>query len=456
MRYPTARHVLPRLSPKPTNSRVVIMRPRSLEHWARSISRAEPRAQRWFERFLPAAGPGGIVGRFEVERGQYVDEPKLVLYRAELLPTNAISEDGYREIVAQGGRGCDELEAAVGALFEAFERYALSIYRRGNLAFGSLSEMSGCRTVSPAHLLPHDASRSSVEAEVERRRPWVSGISVVTGERYLVPAQAVFVPYFGGEEPLLREPITTGAAAGLSDAHAAFRGLLEVVERDALMLAHYCGAPVGRIRNEDLPPVSSALVAELRRYSLEVDVFRVDNGISVHNVVARIQDHTGVGPRATFGSKSSLDLSVAVEGAVHEAASCRRGLRDRLTVARRYASSKLTDSRNIDCLEARAYYWIANEDRASFDYLDAAVAVLPDPNPGVLEFLDSVARVSDIYVVDVTTPDVRSFGAYVCKVIAPSLQPMHLNERYWLPTKRAHAFARRHRTTEQSLPHPFL
>ncbi|MFF7381984.1 YcaO-like family protein [Streptomyces griseoluteus] len=437
----------------------------------RLVDGGEPDARALLPRFTTAVSSDvGIVRLLAEERDYYNDEPATLLHRAEVVPTHRLSSSGYTKRAAEGGRGFDAGTTTVGALFEAFERYSLSVYREEHLLRGSHEALTaqGAQAVAPSRFL---CARTATENERRRvdgtERAWVRGTSVATGSVVLVPAQTVFLPYYVSEdEGYLRDPLTTGAAAGLAPAAAARRGLLEAVERDAVMLMHYLNLvpdalDAGAVNDDRL----LELLRDARRHHLEIRLFRVPTDLPVHVVVAQVLDRSGVGPEMTVGSKASLSLSDAMVGAVLEAICFRRGLRDRLDLARQYAEQHLRTGFDINCLEERTYYWMQPGRSSRLSYLEDAGA---PADPGafadragsmrglVEELLD---RVGDIVLVDVTTDDVRELGVSVMKAVVPELQPMHLAEPLRIFTRRLLSLGARHgqETPElNDVPHPFL
>lgn len=437
----------------------------------RFVDGREPDAHAMLPRFTTAVSADvGIVRLLAEERDYYNDEPATLLHRAEVAPTSRLSSSGYPRRAAEGGRGFDAGTTTVGALFEAFERYSLSVYREESLVHGSHASLAGqgVRALAPSRFLcalnATDDDRRHADG-VERA--WVRGTSLASGDAVLVPAQTVFLPYYApDDEGYLRDPLTTGAAAGLSPAAAARRGLLEAVERDALMLMHYRQLVPDRL---DARTVADDRLAELlrdaRRHHLDLRLFRIPTDLPVHVVVAQVLDRSGVGPEMTLGSKASLSLTDAMVGALLEAVCFRRGLRERQEYARQYAERHLHSGSDINCLEERTYYWTQPGRSAQLSYLERAGA--PADPAAFAERAGSMRRlvegildgVGDIVLVDVTTDDIREMGVSVVKAVVPELQPMHLAEPLRVFTRRLLSFGARHGQGTQppsDAPHPFL
>ena len=408
----------------------------------------------------------GII-RYLAEESDYApDEPGFVLWRSELAPTSPLSDGGYRRVSTAGGRGLTATEARIGAVFEALERYCLSIYRRADLTVTTHRALvaAGADTLDPVELAGAPTRPHLRDCPLS----WTTATSVLTGEPVRVPAQLVYLPYaFPDGEPVLRDPLTTGAAGGLGAGFAVRNGLLEVVERDAVMLLHY-----RRLRPPVLAPGVFAgtdvswLLAEMRRYGLGCTLFHVDTGLPAHVVVCRVDDATGVGPAQSVGSKAAASMVDAARGAILEAALLRRALRLRAAKVRAVAEHYLADLSSIDCLQARSHTWAQPEMTSHLDYLTAAGAEViqhagevPDQWRGDLALVEAAAAAGgDVLVTDVTTPEVDALGVCVVKVVVPGLQPMHLSEQYPSWMRRLLTFGGRTVAPSglTSAPHPFL
>lgn len=423
---------------------------------------SEPSAAHSLERWVALANsPTGVLAHLIDEGDYFPDEPRWPLMRAEVPPTRALAPHGFRRFVACGGRGLREGAASttVSAIFEGLERYCLSLRNERRLVHGSEESLAESHTLVPvAAFMDGGCGGARLAAERARVRPWVpASLLDSSSTPVLVPAQFVYVPYMASpDEPLLRDPLTTGAASGMSKAAAAVRGLLEVVERDAVMLLHYGGAEAARVPADSLGADAAEMVAELGRFEIDVDLLRVETGLPAHAVAVRLGDRRGAVPRFTVGSCARFALNDAVAGALAEAAVYRRSLRSRSRDRQSAAVANDMSSESIDSLERRSAYWQAGDRLTELDYFNlparkATGGDLLQARFTAGELVAAVSQVSPIAVVDVTTPDIAGAGAWVVKVVAPGLQPMHLNES--LATFGRRLAAARGASTS---PHPFL
>jgi len=414
--------------------------------------RPEPDARRHLERWSALADPSlGLVTQLVSEDEGLADEPSWPLVRADLAPTAGIDRSGYRFGPACGGRTSESWETPwVSALFEGIERYCVSLPDRDRLQRVPYAGTSDY--LDPASLLDVDADEATVATERQRERWWIPG-RTLTGRTVQVPAQSVYVPFRDAdwEEPLLRDSVSTGGAAGLRRDWAVVRGFLEAAERDAVMLLHFEVAGWETVEAERLGGQARRMIDELAALGMSTTVLRVHTGLPLAAVVVRVEDGRGVWPRAALGSCARLDLDAAVSGALLEAAVYKRNLRARPG----YFADPVADRDEIQCLEDRASYWYGNDRLLDLDYFRDAHAdgrwQPVEPASSAQELMDAVVEDLDPIVVDVTTPDVARLGAHVVKVVVPSLQPMYLSEARRTRTRRLGAVP-----LDERPPHPFL
>jgi ribosomal protein S12 methylthiotransferase accessory factor len=441
----------------------------------RDMLAREPDALPMLPSLMAAVDPAvGIVRSVERDRAPHPDEPDFICHRADLRPTHRLSDGGYRIHAPEGGRGASHDAARISALFEALERYALSVHRRQALVVDSYEALGrgGELALDPAEAASAETvtTRDAREGLGRSRLAWTPGWSYRHGRTIRVPAQLVHVPYaFPEGEPVLRDPITTGAAAGLTRGKAILRGLLEVIERDATSMVHYLSRPAPRLDERTLGDGAlQEMLGRVRRYGLEVTLRDFTLDVPVPVVVAAIVDPAGGVPGVTFASKASFDVCHAARGALLEAACFRRSMRSHAVVARREGLRLLADFDAIDSGELRGYAMIQPEMRAHLRYLEAGDATVDRSSwdGETPERLEAMVRAvlevgGDIIVVDVTTPDVASLGVIVVKVIVPGLQPMHLCEtgKTWTRRLLEHGLGlgRARRPEDLNpIPHPFL
>lgn len=242
------------------------------------------------------------------------------------------------------------------------------------------------------------------------------------------------MPYYcDNDEPILRHPITTGAASGTSYAGAIYRGICEIIERDAFMINYLNMLPRAKIVN--LPKRIQDIIDIFTRYLFVVYIIELTTDIPVPVFAAIILDYSGVGPAVSIGLKADLDTESAILGALEEAEHSIPFMRGLLS-----KQKTVMHPERIDSFEKRAIFWsdvsmiqkldfwLENGQSKIFDKSKSFQALTLFKFKRALKLLDS--KVSDIIFVDITPKDIRKKGFLAVKVIIPELQPLYLYEGF--------------------------
>lgn len=215
------------------------------------------------------------------------------------------------------GKGQSELEARVGALAEALERYCAEPRGRFGVQCARASELDGSWVRPETLILPDGVDAGA-------RVDWVHG-STLDGEGCWVPANAVFFPYIAsvGAERLMAAN-TTGLAVGATVEEALVFALLECIERDgysrAVALATSGrGESVPVVDLDSVRKVAGTELAAIQRRGHDVLVRDLRCDTDVPCYLCTISD----GVLAHFGTAARCDAGEAVRAALQEAAQSR-------------------------------------------------------------------------------------------------------------------------------------
>ncbi|HEY7594299.1 MAG TPA: TOMM precursor leader peptide-binding protein [Actinophytocola sp.] len=335
-----------------------------------------------------------------------------------------------------GGKGTTALEAEVGALCEAVERYSGAFHGDEQRIRGSLRSL-GERAVDPGTcLLFHDRQfrdRTGWNAEhspfqhvcdpfdADAEMDWTSVWSLTGGRHRLLPTALLYYGAPAERGPRFLHADSNGNAAGTSIEDAILQGALELVERDAVALWWYNRTPMpgvdlGSFGDSWLDDVRAAY-AGLRRELWVLDITS-DLGVPAMAAISRRID----GPREDimFGFGAHLDPRIAVRRAVSE--------------LNQLIPAMLGRGDRYDCDDPDAVRWWREATVAGQPYLvpDAGVAARTPTDYGYVprtDLLDDVRTVHDriaaqgmeMLVLDQTRPDV---GMPVVKVVVPGMRHM--------------------------------
>jgi ribosomal protein S12 methylthiotransferase accessory factor len=375
-----------------------------------------------------------------------VDEP--AVYWAFAEPANLVAATGRPARHRGGGASVDADRAIMKAVGESVERYCAALYDEGALPVASRRELDGDAVE------PDDFVLFSPEQYAEPGFPyapftrdtslrWAEGRSVATGPPTYVPATFVQLAHSDEDprEPPVWGPISTGLACGPDLVSATYRGVLEVVERDAFMVVWHNRLPRPAI---DLASVNDPLVRRLlgaiegapircRAMLLTVDIL-----VSV--VMVLLQTDPASPPFTVAGLGADLDPCWALALALEEACMCYCGLSR--SVAELSPRGSSVGSLDPSTDEGQGFaHAVAPDLRSTLDFLIEAEETIPvedlptassgSPAANVEALVNRLStRGFEAVSVDLTTPDVDEVGFKVVRAVVPGLQPLDHDAAY--------------------------
>lgn len=361
---------------------------------------------------------------------------------------------------SNNGAACavDLDRAVVRACGESVERYCSAFFDLDSMLYASRREIErdGRHYVDAATFYPFASWQYDLpgfpfeQVSPDQAVHWVAATSLSTSSTVYVPASCVFVPYlFESEaEPFTHMPISTGLAAGLSVESCVEKGIFEIVERDALMLAWAARIPAPRIDSSSCWGISDQ-VDRLLQSTAALDATWFLNYLTLDvdvPVISAALIDDGVPPLTSFGIAANVDPVLALQSALEEA------ILTRLLVNR---SSEVWDDAGPPLADLRTLraHLIAH---ATSDELRSRMGFLTQAGP-VVSF-DETRQLGDSPVplasrlgrcglealwVDVTTQDVGEVGFKVVRTLIPGMQPLDNDHEYrYLGGKRLLAVPR--------------
>lgn len=447
-----------------------------------SIDRLAPRAHRVptpLSESLPAlerlALGGGIVTReIEVEPGP--GDARLVDIRCEL--ADPAPKYGRTTLRVSGGVHVDRDAARAAALGEAIERWSLAYVPEQDLIAASAREL-GALAVDPAKFALFDADEYAREGF--RWRPftpdtpvrWAPAVELASGAGALVPAQLVyrFRDLAPGETPIAYAT-SNGLACGPTPEEALLGGLLEVVERDAVMIAWLARLSLPRV---DRQADTWLTDVEHERFDPAGGGHELVDLSAFSGVPVALATVGGGDVHFALGSAAAPTMREACWKALREAYQSRTTVRALLAdVARAGFARGRTEATAVAYEHGTRFASAAQSARAAF--LTAAASTRPIGACPSIEETDVgvrlrtvaarlAARGVDAYAVDLTPPEVRAGGFTVVRVlspqaVAPAIEP---GERF-LGGERLYEAPRRAGLAERRLepadlnpdPHPYV
>lgn len=325
--------------------------------------------------------------------------------------------------------------AEAAAIGEALERYAGSFVPAERLVLGTAEELPAAVDPDRFALFSEEQYAASGFPYRPFRRDtrvaWVDGFALPDGEAALLPAQLVYMPWHAGTTGDVRigHATSSGLACGPTLEEAVLNGLLELVERDAFMLAWHNRLSLPLLDWGDDPEIEPIdrryfAPAGLRYWAVDLSVF-----LSVPAVLGVVHGRGRQLGALGVGAAAAPTMAVAWRKALAEAFSVQRWVRDR---SLEHPEQAAASAHEIESFDGHTMFY-ADRDRAQrADFLVSSpkrrhtLDVLPLEGENVLELIEAITRrlrACNItaYAVDVTSPDVREAGLHVAHVVAPEL-----------------------------------
>jgi ribosomal protein S12 methylthiotransferase accessory factor len=245
------------------------------------------------------------------------------------------------------------------------------------------------------------------------------------------------VPHADGETPPFAYEISNGCAVGSTLDEAILYGLLEVIERDAFLMAWYRRLPLrplalGDVWNDDAQALLDQVLS-IPDVSLHVFDATMEHGIPA--VWAQLRRLTGEGPAVVCAAGAHLDGSRALVSALHELTASNANLSARFAAGGRQRATELfQDSSLVRRLEDHALLYCLPDAAARLQFLEYSPSTLRLP-PVVCQELDVTSALFgmisalaseglDVIVVDQTCYECERFHVRCAKVVVPGMLPM--------------------------------
>jgi ribosomal protein S12 methylthiotransferase accessory factor len=325
--------------------------------------------------------------------------------------------------------------AEAASIGEALERYSAAFVPSDRIVVGSADRLPDA--VDPERFALFHESQLAHPAFPFRpfRRDsvvsWVPGFALPDGKPAHLPAQVVFLAWEARApaEDRITYSTSNGLACAPTLEEALLAGLLEQIERDAVMLAWY-GRLCLPLLDWAHDPVLVRLEARyfaptgLRYSAVDLSVF-----FGIPTVLGVVHGAPGVLGALGVGAACAPTVSVAWWKALAEAFAVQRWVRDR---AVERPDEVERPANEIQSFDGHTMFYAHPDRAARASFLDSSpesrdtrdIPSLDGAN--VLERIEAAcdrlarSRVS-AYAADVTSPDVRSAGFHVVRVVAPEL-----------------------------------
>jgi ribosomal protein S12 methylthiotransferase accessory factor len=376
----------------------------------------------------------GIIRRLTVEVPEPT-EPEMPIVSTAVLaayPEKAVT--GEKPAIGSG-KGGTAVEAMVGAVGEALERYSASRCRVQDLHRSALDDLDG-DVLNPQDLcLYSDVQYEQPHfpfARFDPARPidWVRGYWLDTGSPVWIPALTAYFDFRVERKECFCQATSNGLAAGGGYQDAVLRALVELAERDTFMLTWLAARPGHRLLpDEAIEPAVREVLRQMHEYGVEVELFRLESDLPIPTVLSLGYGDGIRWPAATAALGAHLDLRTAVRKAILEQGHVGPYLA-RLLRARKHAVP--ANVQEVRTLLDHAFYYASSDRAGAFDFLrDGGMPAIPMREvpeaapPSLAACVQQMLAINvRVAIADVTSPDIAGSPFRVVRALAAGMQPI--------------------------------
>jgi ribosomal protein S12 methylthiotransferase accessory factor len=374
-----------------------------------------------------------------------------------------------------GGAGIRLEEATNRAMGELVERYAFFAYDGSGAIVASFNELieQGHRPVPLESLtyfsLEQHRSKTFPYAKFTEttRVVWLKGTHLLDGLTSYVPDQLVSLG--NSDSPIemvpLFYPTSSGCAVATSMEEALFNGLLETIERDAIMIRWYARLPPPILDIDPLDLLPGRPLALHGGLEIRVHDLTVDGDIPVAGVTCI--ERTGRPCFFILGAGAALDIWTAARKALLEVGQGRPFIK--YLVKRSEAPGEdalFSDFESnlrfyAEPSNARYVEWFLQNSKLSARTF-SPMPEAKNPRHNLMDLLDRCESMALTPIAfDMTTQEMLDIGLFACKVFVPELVPLCVPSAPFLAHPRLVQFNRSPNLESGSMdipdwiPHPF-
>lgn len=391
----------------------------------------------------------GIVNAM-LERHE-LDKYNLFMYQC--LSANTMDLFDISREVSSGGLGVNESKnvAMTSCLAEALERYCMSYIPKSDIIINTKKDMDSNHIFEEFSLYSDEQYKDNTiflnpnKEKIE----WVKIYNIKDNNYMFWPASLVYLPYDFNKT--VAETTSTGMAAGFTIEECIKSGLLELIERDALMINFMQRLNPPEIDIKTISGLNEELIKKIsKEYSIKI--YKLYSDINVPTYLSIIYKKEKNKYHYGIGACANIDSDYAINKSLKE---CLFTYFYSLNIM----DVKQTNPNKIKTLyEHFLYYQGDNFEKLLFESKKENYKKEQISFDDVINSLEKNGI--NVYYKDLTTEDIKETGIKVVKVIAPSL--IDLNKSHIYPRLGAKRFfsvpnklGLKHRETLTEMPHPF-
>ena len=375
------------------------------------------------------------------------------------------------------GAAVSHAQARAAALGEALERYSATYLPTSRLLRTTARALGG-RAVPPGRFaLFHPAQLGQPSFPFapfteDTELAFVEGVSLADGAPAFAPAELVFLRPPPPSDRPIAYPTSSGLACAPTAREAALAALLELVERDAVMLAWNASLSLPRITWDSDPTALRLANRFFEPTGLRYAVVDGSAFLDVPVAIAVVHGAPGSGAALAVGAGCAAEPRAAWLKSLSEGFGVHRWL---CSVTAGAPDRAPPAPEEVQTFDDHMLFYARDEEARLAAFLDASPSSCPldalprlggsTPEALLDELVHRLARRGvTAYAFDATSPDVRSLGLHVVRAVAPELCQLDVShtarflggERLFTAPSEAGLASRRLRLADVNPhPHPF-
>ncbi len=386
----------------------------------------------------------GILSKVEILNLPPGEPP---VFHARTIPADISNITGYKTMNFGSAISTNQDVAIMKAVGESIERYCSSHIDENKLVRATQEELNGEGIDLQQLALFSENQYSQPNFKFPRitsNTPlyWVKGFSLSQGDPVWIPASLVFMPYlYRKDEPIFHDQISTGLACGTDIASATYRGIFEIIERDAFMIVWHNKLICPTLDPSNITdPYVQSLLNALDQTPVHYFIKVLTLDIEVTTLLVMASSKTGSPPHNVIGMAVDLDPLKALSRALEEVILVYLGMtryqRENPKYKRDPEYKQVTTPAKHGIIHA-----MESELQETVQFLKEnkktlTINDLPNYENGkqmdANQLLAHHLQKNDLegYVVDLTTVDIDDVGFKVVRTIIPKMQPLDLDHAY--------------------------
>ncbi|TQL76722.1 thiazole/oxazole-forming peptide maturase SagD family component [Stackebrandtia endophytica] len=349
---------------------------------------------------------------------------------------------GYPAVDRGWGTDTDPARARIAAVMETFERQCLhgDAHPSPFTATRRALQARDRRHVSPESLATFtreqyagDGFRLARPPGVDDEMSWVAGFDLVTGEEVALPRQYCLYTDHGGEEPVWYRSTSNGSGAGSTPWAACLSGLLELLERDAIMMLWHHRLRPPHLEVSDASPLGRLIARQVTAAEVEYRLIDLTGIHRIPVVLAVVWSRLNGRQVYSLGGAAGRTRAAAAHKALMEASMLNSNCREIVGTghARLMSPDEVTD------FDGHMQYYLHPDRQIGLDFLlesrstlpvdDIVPAELAGPPATILRRVSHRLReeiAAEVYAVNLTPEGAETFDLHAYRVVAPKLYPL--------------------------------